>query len=136
MKIEKWRESELPHYAEMEREIFGEITFFSAFPLPKQRHCFAVDGGYALIDFVGDEAELLQIGVLPLFRQRGVGKVLLAEVVHYLNMKGVSRFFLEVRDSNRAALALYKSYGFKQIGRRSGYYSNPKEDALVFALNL
>ena len=136
MKIEVLTEKERARFAEMEREIFNEISFFSKIPLPKQRHCFVVNGGYALIDLIEDEAELLQIGVLPLFRRKGIGGALLNEVIAYLKNEQVSRLFLEVRESNCVAQALYKSYGFKESGRRKGYYKSPNEDALNFMLIL
>ena len=134
MRIEIWNHDLLIQCADLEGAIFGEICFFLAQPLPVYRHCFLSESGYALVDIVEGEAELIQIGVEESSRGKGVGEKLLKEILAYIRSIRVKRIFLEVRTSNRAALALYKSHGFKQIGRRNGYYSNPKEDALVFVL--
>lgn len=134
MRIETWNHDLLTQCADLEGAIFGEICFFMAHPLPVYRHCFFSDSGYALVDIVEGEAELVQIGVEESSRGKGVGQTLMKEILDYIGSIRVKRIFLEVRLSNHAALALYKSHGFKQVGRRNGYYSNPKEDALVFAL--
>jgi ribosomal-protein-alanine N-acetyltransferase len=56
---------------------------------------------------------------------------MLDAVLIQLGSRGVRTAFLEVRESNAAALSLYKSRGFSEIGRRSKYYRRPVEDALV-----
>jgi ribosomal-protein-alanine N-acetyltransferase len=48
----------------------------------------------------------------------------------------VEEVYLEVRESNQSAQALYLSSGFRPVGQRAGYYRNPKEDALVLWLPL
>jgi ribosomal-protein-alanine N-acetyltransferase len=48
----------------------------------------------------------------------------------------VEEVFLEVRESNRSAQALYLAYGFRAVGQRAAYYRNPREDALVLRLEL
>ncbi len=71
--------------------------------------------------------EILNVAVDPAFRRRGVGSALVREALS--GWRG--EVFLEVRASNAAAQALYKSLGFKQVGRRPQYYSDPAEDAVV-----
>lgn len=70
------------------------------------------------------EFEVLNIAVAPSHRGRGLARALLAALPS-------GRLFLEVRESNRAARALYESVGFRGTGRRRGYYANPLEDGIV-----
>ena len=84
--------------------------------------------GYAAVRVGEDEAELMRICVLPSQRRKGYGAMLLDEV---LREAAGRPLFLEVRAGNEAAIALYRSRGFKDIGIRKNYYSAPSEDALV-----
>ena len=87
--------------------------------------------GYIIAFSVGTDAELLNVAVDPNFRGRGLAGQMLDSVLIELGGTGVRTAFLEVRESNRAARALYGSRGFKEIGRRRNYYRRPVEDALV-----
>lgn len=87
--------------------------------------------GYAIAFSVGEDAEVLNVAVDPGFRGKGLAGQMLDAVVIELSARGVRTAFLEVRESNRAALALYGSRGFTEIGRRHRYYRRPVEDALV-----
>ena len=96
--------------------------------------------GYAVVLPVLDEAHLLTIGVLAPEQGKGLGRALLAQLIAVARGRDATRFFLEVRPSNEAALALYHSAGFEAVGRRRGYYpaaggSGP-EDAIVMRLAL
>lgn len=82
---------------------------------------------------VGDEAELARIGVAVEGRRLGHGKVLLEKAIQEWQERGVSRIFLEVRESNVPARSLYESRGFKMIGKRAKYYADGT-DAVVLAL--
>ena len=75
----------------------------------------------------GGEWELLNIAVDPAYRRRGVADELLGALP-------AGRIFIEVRESNAAARALYEGSGFTLIGRRRGYYHLPDEDGIVMAL--
>ena len=79
-----------------------------------------------------DEAEILRLGVPPELRRRGHGRRLLERFLDWARAEGIARLFLEVRESNAAALALYAAAGFRPVGRRPGYYRDPPEDALLF----
>jgi ribosomal-protein-alanine N-acetyltransferase len=85
--------------------------------------------GFALARVVADEAELLLIGMHPEHRRAGHGRRLLAHVCAALRASGAARLFLEVAESNPAAIALYRAAGFEPVGRRAKYYEN--QDALV-----
>ncbi|MCB2067621.1 MAG: GNAT family N-acetyltransferase [Erythrobacter sp.] len=77
--------------------------------------------GFALTRQAADEEEVLLIAVRPAFRERGVGKRLMAEVTQAALARGVTRLFLEMRQDNPAE-HLYRACGFAEIGRRKGYY--------------
>lgn len=81
-----------------------------------------------------DEAELLLIGVAPGHRQAGLGGLLLDRMLADAHASGARKVFLEVRESNVAAIALYSSRGFEIVGRRPGYYrltDGTRQDALT-----
>jgi [ribosomal protein S18]-alanine N-acetyltransferase len=87
--------------------------------------------GYVIAFAVGEDAEVLNVAVDPRFRGKGLAGQMLDAVLIQLGGRGVRTAFLEVRESNVAARALYKSRGFSEIGRRGRYYRRPVEDALV-----
>lgn len=89
---------------------------------------------YALTTVAAEEMDLLRIAVLPAYRRQGLGRQLLTHLFRKGESKGVSRSFLDVRESNLAARALYESLGFTFQYRRAAYYHNPKEDSLVYLL--
>lgn len=100
----------------------------------RQETCAPV--AFVLFDHVGEEAEILTLGVHPACRKRSVAASLLAKGFEELAGSGARRLFLEVAADNMPALALYRSTGFTVSGRRSGYYrrnSGPPADALVLA---
>lgn len=74
--------------------------------------------------------DLLQIGVLPDYRNKGIGKQLLQEALIHAKEQGVTEVFLEVRVSNSPARRLYERLGFTEISLRKGYYHDG-EDGIV-----
>lgn len=92
--------------------------------------------GFAASRVIGAEAELLSLAVDPAQRRRGTGRALLRESFRRARDAGASVYYLEVRSSNEAALALYYSAGFRLHSIRRGYYSQPAEDAHVLSLAL
>jgi ribosomal-protein-alanine N-acetyltransferase len=106
------------------------------------RECFLVaevEGAlvaYLVARTMGDEAEILDLAVLPEARGRGVGRALLDDALRALHQGGARQVFLEVRAANAAAQRLYRSRGFRTVGRRPDYYRQPTEDALVLARGL
>ncbi len=89
--------------------------------------------GFAFVRQTADEAELLSVGVLESARKSGIGARLLAGVTDRVRSAGARYLFLEVAEDNLAARTLYARAGFKQTGRRKGYYENGKSsvDALT-----
>jgi ribosomal-protein-alanine N-acetyltransferase len=89
--------------------------------------------GYFLLMPAIDEAHLLNITVHPEMQGRRIGRILLDKVISLAKEKGMHSILLEVRPSNRRALAIYKHCGFAEIGLRRNYYPafNGREDAIV-----
>ncbi|MEP7067499.1 MAG: ribosomal protein S18-alanine N-acetyltransferase [Gemmatimonadota bacterium] len=92
--------------------------------------------GYVVAWFVLDEGEIGNLAVARDARRHGVGARLLDAAIAAVRKAEVEMLYLEVRDSNAAARALYASRGFVEVGRRRDYYRRPKEDALVLRLDL
>jgi ribosomal-protein-alanine N-acetyltransferase len=90
--------------------------------------------GYAVLWCIMDQGELANIAIRPGLRGKGLGARLLAEVVEICRRKSVKSLYLEVRESNLAAISLYERFGFRDVGRRKDYYRNPREDARVMEL--
>lgn len=92
--------------------------------------------GYVLGRVIVDEAEILSIATHPDRRRAGLGRALLLAVLAAMAERGARAVWLEVRDSNAPALALYRGEGFVAAGRRKGYYRRPVEDALILRKEL
>jgi len=80
---------------------------------------------------LADESHLNSLAVRSDFRRKGVASKLLEAMVERSKKEGALRGTLEVRESNRAAIALYERYGYVVAGRRPNYYDDTKEDALI-----
>lgn len=89
--------------------------------------------GYGILAAGAGEAHILNVCVRGEFRCRGIGRRLLEHLMELAREEGMSEVFLEVRPSNTAAIRLYQSLGFRQIGVRRGYYqaAGGREDAVV-----
>ncbi len=101
----------------------------------------ALDGqgavaGYAGLQVVLDEGNILNIAVRPDCRRRGVPGQLLQVFLNFARGNRLAFLTLEVRASNYAAIALYGSRGFRGVGRRKNYYEHPREDAVIMTLDL
>lgn len=92
--------------------------------------------GYMIGREAAGSGEVLNLAVAPEFRRRGIGGALLEAGLAAFWRRRATEVFLEVRESNRSAQALYLARGFQPVGQRASYYRNPKEDALVLRLPL
>jgi len=90
--------------------------------------------GYIIYWLVADEMHLLNLAVHPEKRRRGIARFLLQEALRRSRALGAKAAWLEVRPSNTPALALYASFGFKEVGRRPRYYEDTQEDAILLVL--
>jgi len=85
---------------------------------------------------IDKEWELENIVVTENARRRGVGSLLLRELIAHAQVNGGCAIFLEVRESNLSARTLYSKLGFEEKGLRKSYYSSPTEDAVLYLLRL
>ncbi len=137
--------ADLDAVSQLEVVAFADPWMRQAFEVAlKERHArFRVararDGavaGYLIAWFVLDEGEIANLAVVPTARRRGVARALLEAIIAEARESRIGRLFLEVRESNAAARALYASMGFMPIARRPRYYRKPVEDAIVLRLEL
>lgn len=91
--------------------------------------------GYIGTYTVCRETDILTVAVTPKARRNGIGRMLLCGLFSALE-KESDVVFLEVRESNAAARALYAALGFSEIGKRRGYYQRPTEDAILYKKDL
>lgn len=97
------------------------------------------DAGFALLQLIAPDAEILTIVIDPALRGHGHGAALLGQALLAAANHGADTVFLEVDATNTAARALYASAGFQQTGRRKAYYTHAdgaRSDALMLALAL
>lgn len=94
--------------------------------------------GYSLMMLVLDEAHLLNLSVAKTYQKQGLGRTLLEHMVDTAKSKQMANMFLEVRQSNVSAIALYENMGFNEMAIRRNYYpaANGREDAILMGLAL
>jgi ribosomal-protein-alanine N-acetyltransferase len=107
---------------------------------PKRAAFVADDGkgiaGFAVVSCAGGVAELENIAVRPEARCQGIGRMLCREAIAWSRSRAAQVLELEVRASSAGALALYRSLGFVEQGRRRSYYREPTEDAVLMSVTL
>lgn len=87
--------------------------------------------GYAAFFFVLDEGNIINVGVKPEYRNQKAGEHLMELMIEEARQKEIRKLFLEVRESNRSAIGLYKKFGFKEEGVRKNFYTGPEENGIV-----
>lgn len=92
--------------------------------------------GFVVASHVDREWEVENVVVAAEVQKRGIGSGLLVDLFKRARSEGAESVFLEVRESNDAARALYKKSGFAEVGRRRSYYSAPVEDAVLYRKTL
>jgi [ribosomal protein S18]-alanine N-acetyltransferase len=92
--------------------------------------------GFLIGRLVADQAELLNLAVTAAQRRKGAGTALLARALDVWRSRGAKSVYLEVRESNTAAIAFYEKHGFTAAGLRKGYYRDPDEPALSMVRKL
>ena len=136
MRIEKALPKDVPALAALEAEIFSDP--WTALTIENHLADFTVartdDGaiaGYYCLSHVLDEGSIDIIATAPDHRRQGVADALLANAFDEAKTLELAFLTLEVRASNEAAIALYTKHGYERVGLRRGYYSHPKEDAIL-----
>ncbi len=138
--LESMRMEDIPRVLEIERESFRTPWPRDAYTHELQENRLAAyivaraEGeivGYAGMWVILDEAHVTTIAVDPAYRGQHVGERLLVGLIDAALSRDARWMTLEVRKSNATAQALYKKYGFREIGVRKGYYSDNREDAIV-----
>jgi ribosomal-protein-alanine acetyltransferase len=92
--------------------------------------------GFLVARVTVGEAELLNMAVDAADRRKGLGSKLLAGAAKEAEAQQASRMYLEVRESNEAAISFYERHGFRKNGQRAGYYLNPIENAVLMEKKL
>ena len=87
--------------------------------------------GYAGLLAMMDEGYITNVAVFPEYRRCGIAARIIEVFMNFARANKLAFLMLEVRPSNAAAIALYQSFGFEEVGRRRNYYDLPKEDALI-----
>lgn len=87
--------------------------------------------GALYLSLIPPEGEVLALAVLPEERRRGIARLLLENGMKALISGGACVLYLDVRESNAPARALYTALGFRECGRRRAFYSHPREDAIL-----
>jgi len=115
---------------------WGESDYRRLFPPAGDRLALVLEEeeveGFIVARGVGAEWEIENIAVAGPARRRGLGAHLLVELLDQARAAGARNIFLEVRESNRAARALYEKWAFVESGRRKCYYHQPDEDAVLY----
>lgn len=137
--------SDLKAVAEVERSAYGYPWSLGIFRdcLLAGYHCLVLEVGgqivgYGIMSVAASEAHLLNLCVHPSVQHMGYGRRMLNALLLRAEEAAADKMFLEVRPSNDAALALYRSVGFEQVGIRPAYYQahRGREDAVILALKL
>ena len=139
--VRKMKKEDLDRVSQIEKECFSTPWSRDAFEdmidNPLALYMVAEDNGYVVancgvISAVG-EGDICNVAVDPAYRKRGIGEKLLSEIMNVASKELlVEAFTLEVRASNKAAISLYEKLGFVNEGIRPGFYTSPKEDAVIF----
>lgn len=122
------RESrEAANWSEAELRGLESLDGVSAYVSEKEDSIWGIVVGRRVLE----DAEILNLAVRPGSRREGEGRRLVNRLLQEFRENGVSRVFLEVRESNSGAIAFYERLGFRAVGRRKDYYQDPREAAVV-----
>ncbi len=143
MTFEKLSEKYIPEVAAIEAESmdepWSENALLAETKQPSSCLIVGVEDGkvacYGGLRSAADEADVLFVAVRADLRGQGLGKSILLRLINEAKDMGLCRMFLEVREGNAPAIALYESCGFLRTGVRKKYYQN-RCDALLYALDL
>lgn len=128
---------------EAEKESFADPIKKETFEKDFERESYCCYGAFEneLLAFVSvekvlDEGQIISVATKEKYRRQKVAKRLFEEVIELLKKSGINCLTLEVRCDNVPALKLYESIGFKKVGLRKNYYTNPLCDAVLMDLQI
>lgn len=132
--------SDIDDLIELEKSCFAYHWTRKQFLMGLERGVFKILGirihgrltGYIAFSLIEDEMEILNLAVHSDFRQKKMATFLLERAFEVCRKKGITKSFLDVKESNVPAIELYRKFGYEQIGVRRKYYPDTKEDALLF----
>ena len=144
MWIREMAQEDIEAVAQLEKECFtdawSEVLLSNMLSNSYDKVWVLEDGGriigYANLRDLDGEGDLMSICVTGDMRRRGCGKLLMDRVMSYAAAKEMKTIYLEVRESNAPARAMYGIYGFEPYARRKRYYTEPVEDAIIYKLEL
>ncbi|MCI1328358.1 MAG: ribosomal protein S18-alanine N-acetyltransferase [Lachnospiraceae bacterium] len=141
IEIRPMRREDLYEVERIERTNFStpwRLIDFAGYLADKNAIFLAASGDGGVVGYIGAiltdyEGDITNVSVRPDRMHRGIGTMLLGELLSRIDARGVARMFLEVRQSNAHAIRLYSEAGFVCVGTRKNYYRLPDEDAIVMA---
>ena len=141
--IRTMTESDIPDVAKLEAEVFtdpwSEKVYRETFLLQGVEYVVACADntivGVAGVRNIVGTGEITNVMVKTGYRDNGIGRRMLEELLERGRKLGATDFTLEVRVGNAAAISLYEGLGFVCEGVRPGFYNNPKEDAAIYWLH-
>ena len=139
MTIESMTVDDIAQVAEIERQSFSipwsEKAFRDSMESDNTIYIVAKENdnvaGYAGMYLSFEEGNITNVAVNPLSRRKGIGEKIVRDILNRAYEKGVRDVFLEVRETNSVAIALYEKIGFKEEGIRKNFYDKPRENALI-----
>lgn len=142
--VKKMGPDNLEGLVELEALCFDYHWSKEQFLLGLEKEAFSVLGiehdgrviGYLAYSILIDEMEILNLGVHPDMRRKGLARKLMVSLLQKCNEMGIKKGLLDVKISNQPAIKLYESFGFEKSGVRKKYYPDTKEDALLYNLDL
>ena len=139
--VRKMKKEDLDRVSQIEKECFSTPWSRDAFEdmIDNEAALYMVaeDNGYIVANcgviVAAGEGDICNVAVDPSYRKRGIAESLLTRIMEEASSKmAVCAFTLEVRISNKAAISLYEKLGFVNEGIRPGFYTSPKENAVIF----
>lgn len=143
--LTEMNEGDIDEVIEIERGSFpspwSKRMFLNELSNPNSRIIIARGESDKILGFicfwnVAGEIHILNLAAHPRHRRQGIGKRLLTHVIDSSMKNGAALFLLEVRSRNTTAISFYKSFGFKEAGKRKGYYADTGDDAILMELVL
>lgn len=143
MEIRKMMEADLVEVCKIEQETFSQPwcreDFLSALRNQSNDYLVAVSEqeiiGYCGYWGIAGEGDIYNVAVKTEKRGQKVGYYMLEELIKCAKSRGIASLTLEVRESNEAAIRLYRSLGFEQSAIRKDFYTKPKENAVIMWLH-